>query len=202
MRNQCPYQLLCLTIVLVAHAPVTEASFYAGTAVLFSHSDLERLFTETTSDEHVGYKLDLGYDFNKYLAVQLAYQDFGPFDSGWKTRPSFEGPILERVRLESQSLAVSVIAKWPFAQRFNLLAEVGAEKWEIDYDVKLQDPFGPPGYTFNSDDEDIFVSVGVSYDIADDWGVSLKYYYRKQDTELNLDTLEHKTVAAWFYFKF
>ena len=92
-----------------------EAWEETGFDVLEADSNLDK--------GNMGFELALGYQFNKYLAVEAAYVDFG--DSKFKAEGSLSDggqPIdaTTTVKAGVSGPAVSVVGIWPFADNFAL----------------------------------------------------------------------------------
>lgn len=125
--------LLALTL-LASPMAMAESGWYLGLNVGASLStiDDERItssllgagFTTTSihdDDGDVGYKIYGGYQFNKYLALELGFFSLGEFAFDAKTTP--EGTLRGNIKLRGGNL--DVVGILPLIKELSLFARVG-----------------------------------------------------------------------------
>jgi OmpA-OmpF porin, OOP family len=123
-----------------------EPGFYAGAGVGSFGVDVAGY-----SARDVSFKVAAGYDFGKYLAMELEYIDGGaPEDFG--------------VSIETTGINASVLGTWPVSGQFELFAKAGMFFW----DIEIPD--------FGSDSgEDFSYGIGASYDFNESFGLRAEY---------------------------
>ncbi len=90
-----------------------------GRAAISSISDEER---DTT------YKVFGGYQFNRYIGLELSYFNLGKFSFDANTVPA--GRVGGKIKI--QGAALDVVGTWPLTERFSLLGRVGAQYAKTD----------------------------------------------------------------------
>tara|TARA_R110001583_G_scaffold63575_5_gene185989 strand:- start:353 stop:928 length:576 start_codon:yes stop_codon:yes gene_type:complete len=108
----------------------------------------------------------VGYRFNKYLALEGSYIDFGHY-----------GNNLSRAETDGYTAGLKVTL--PIADRVELYAKGGQLWYSTDYDVV--------GLSGNKDDEGVFVGAGVGFKVTDRFLINAEYTW--YDAEINLDNV-------------
>lgn len=128
--------LLCAYPATAVHAQSNDAYLYWGAGVGQSRLRVdetrisEALATQnlvTTGighdERHVGYKVFLGYQFNRYFGAELGFFDLGKFGYTATTTPT--GTLTSSFRVQGANLGL--VGTMPVTDRFSLLARVGAQ---------------------------------------------------------------------------
>lgn len=115
------------------------------------------------SGSDFAYNIFLGYNFNKYAGVEIGYIDLGePSDT---YRIEDEGTYKEEVDVELHGMDLAVIARYPFANDFDVHGKLGVIWWTPKITDKLTDV--DYGYwdkvTVEQDATDLLYGVGVAY---------------------------------------
>ncbi|RPA55662.1 porin family protein [Shewanella vesiculosa] len=108
----------------------------------------------------------VGYRFNKYLALEGSYIDFGHY-----------GNNLSRAETDGYTAGLKVTL--PIADRVELYAKGGQLWYSTDYDVV--------GLSGNKDDEGVFAGAGVGFKVTDRFLINAEYTW--YDAEINLDNV-------------
>jgi OOP family OmpA-OmpF porin len=74
-------------------------------------------------ERHVGYKVFLGHQFNRYFGTELGFFDLGKFGYSAATTPT--GTLNSSFRVQGANLGL--IGTLPLSENFSLLARVGAQ---------------------------------------------------------------------------
>ncbi len=96
----------------------------------------------------------VGYRFNRYVAVEGSYIDFGDY-----------GNNLSRADSDGYTAAIKGIL--PITNEFSVYAKAGQLWWESDYDVA--------GISGSYDDESLFIGAGLSYNFTKNFLVNAEY---------------------------
>ena len=108
-----------LLIGTASNAAIASPGVYFGVGLA------DAKLNETGIDNETGKKLFVGYQVNRFIAVEAGYNDFGSYDSSSISATS-----------ELDGLEVSALASYPIGTRFSVFGRLGI--WEWDYDVEGQ----------------------------------------------------------------
>ncbi|MGB1238825.1 MAG: porin family protein [Pseudomonadales bacterium] len=167
--------LICSALCTALISPLTQAEdagFYAGAsigrmAIDFDETSLNDATTNVA-------KLFVGYDFNRYLALEGTYYDA----STYKTNTAVKGDV--------SGYAVSIVGNLPVAENTKLFAKIGhfdgRDKWHDD--------------TVNGtiDKDGAIFGLGASYSLGD-WAIRAEYERAKDK-----DLIEMYSVGVQYKF--
>ena len=194
---------IALAMGLLAVSVVTQAETDRGVTVegLIGVADQEttiNAFSVDDSDTSLG--LRLGFQINKYIAIEIAYRDYGEAEDSFID--SFGDNINDTV--ESDSIDFGVKGMLPLGDKFSLIGRVGMARW--DYELSETDS-AFPGEVFKVDDDgtDIYYGVGAQFNVTEQFFVTAEYTVLEMDFELaGVLSGEHevKNLAISAGFKF
>jgi hypothetical protein len=121
-----------------------------------------------------GWSIYVGYDFNKYAAVELGWIDLGnPSDVVDKGSESFDGQSYQwktDIEASLDGMDLAVVGKVPLGESWDLHAKIGVIWWSPDVTWKYTETATgfesykyTEKYTESSDSTDLLVGVGVSW---------------------------------------
>ena len=149
--------------------------------------------------------VDLGYELNRYLAVEAGYLDLGTH-RGWGSvcRQTDEACIERLITLglcvdgsdcsaellaaqeaELTGLSLALVPRWPLGERFALRGKLGLIAWDSDV-VALGF-----GVTERFSGEEILAGVGLEYSLPGGLGILLEH------DELDLDASSTSLGLSW-----
>lgn len=108
----------------------------------------------------------VGYKFNKYLALEGSYINFGDYGNG-----------LANAETDGYTAALKVM--FPIVDRVELYAKAGQLWYSTDYKVV--------GFSGNKDDEGVFAGAGVAFKVTDRFLINAEYTW--YDAEINADNV-------------
>jgi len=108
----------------------------------------------------------VGYKFNKYLALEGSYINFGDY-----------GNSLANAETDGYTAALKVML--PIADRVELYAKGGQLWYSTDYDVV--------GFSGNDDGEGVFAGAGVAFKVTDRFLINAEYTW--YDADINVDSV-------------
>ncbi|WP_220775234.1 porin family protein, partial [Shewanella glacialipiscicola] len=108
----------------------------------------------------------VGYKFNKYLALEGSYINFGDYGNG-----------LANAETDGYTAAIKVML--PIADRVELYAKGGQLWYSTDYDVV--------GFSGNDDGEGVFAGAGVAFKVTDRFLINAEYTW--YDADINVDNV-------------
>lgn len=108
----------------------------------------------------------VGYKFNKYLALEGSYINFGDYGNG-----------LANAETDGYTAALKVML--PIADRVELYAKGGQLWYSTDYDVV--------GFSGNDDGEGVFAGAGVAFKVTDRFLINAEYTW--YDADINIDSV-------------
>ncbi|MGI2096044.1 porin family protein [Shewanella glacialipiscicola] len=108
----------------------------------------------------------VGYKFNKYLALEGSYINFGDYGNG-----------VANAETDGYTAAIKVML--PIADRVELYAKGGQLWYSTDYDVV--------GFSGNDDGEGVFAGAGVAFKVTDRFLINAEYTW--YDADINVDNV-------------
>lgn len=152
-------------------------------------------FTNTTSANSQGlaYKLFAGYEFNRYLAVELGYADLNSLE----TQSIITAPGAGRVFAETrtQAATLGLVGAFPVTENLALTAKGGAAYLHSSAMIDATGTGGSGQVKVSDSDVDPFYGVGIRYSIAHN--LDLRAEWERYDSDLDIDVL-----SAGFAVKF
>lgn len=142
-----------------AASAADDSGFYAGAGVGQTLVD-ERGY----DDEDTAFSVFGGYQFNRYFAVEGAYNDFG------KIEPEALGRDLE-----ADALSVTAVGILPFTDKFSAYAKAGFSRWNLDTEL--------PAVTGTRDDSGTDPTYGLGAEYRFNDAVSLRGEYSRFEVE-------------------
>jgi OOP family OmpA-OmpF porin len=116
-------------------------------------------------------KIGIGYKFNRYLAIDLAYMNLGTFE----TRVRTTGPSGE-ITAEDQitGTAFSIIGMLPVSENWSVFGRAGSLKWKETIEIRgcavsciLTD--------MSTKGRDGFIGFGGNWEISERWGLTAEW---------------------------
>jgi OmpA-OmpF porin, OOP family len=147
-----------------------------------------------TDDDSTGWRGLAGYRFNRYLAAELEYLDFGTshIHETYVVSDALPFPVPLTIEQDFSTdvsgPAVSALGKLPVGERFELFLRAGV--LFADSKVRsgqLQFPGNPSSVTYA--DRVLLGGVGVDWNFAGRWSARLEYQ-RSKNIEPNLEIAE------------
>jgi hypothetical protein len=136
-------------------------------------------------DEDNGYSIFFGLPINKDIDVEFSYNNFGEASLSGVSGNQFRlnGTLYEfnqtaTLKAEAKSYGVAVKPKLNINKNFDLVATLGAHKWDTDFSVSGTTVSG----SGSDDGVDLFYGVGLKANF-DAISVGLNYNIYKLDSE-------------------
>jgi hypothetical protein len=127
----------------------------------------------------VAWSGQFGYRINRYLAIELAYSDFGSFVVSETYDPppfaQFPGLFESEMRFEAAGASLSWLGRVPVGSRWEGFVRIGVLHADqaLTRSLRVVLP-GESGVEHASDDVPVF-GVGVAYGLSSDWTVRIEY---------------------------
>ena len=157
---------------LTAVSQASAQGFYIGGSVGESDADegnaIPDLITSGPVDgKDSGMKFFGGYQFNRNLAVELAYVDLGKVTySG-----TFGGLPVTGGRVETSGFNVSVVGTLPLNPSFSLFAKAGLFAWEAE----ARDITGGAPFSGKEDGGDLSFGFGGAYNLTKNFSLRAEW---------------------------
>jgi OOP family OmpA-OmpF porin len=166
-------KLALITICSALAFPVCAEGFYVVGAVGQTTTDLDTSavegpsagkpgFSSTTDGSDTGYKLQLGYKFNPYLAVEGGYVNLGR--ASYQAKQVGVGQLSHSFR--AQGLNVAAVGILPLGERFSLFAKGGLLMAQAESDETLTKYGYTTTYSFRSSKLSENLGVGMGFDLT------------------------------------
>ena len=145
--------------------------------------------TLATDDESTGWRGLVGYRFNRYVAAELEYLDFGTSEIHETYVVDDAGLLFPAALTIEQDFvtdvsgpAISAVGKLPLGERFELFARAGM--LFADSKVRMVQRLRPTSVTYS--DRVLIGGVGLDWRFADRWSARVEYQ-RSKDLDANID---------------
>lgn len=170
-----------VTGALLAASPAfaaDDAGFYVGAGLGQSSVKVDIVEGADFDASSTAFKLFGGYQFFKYLGVELEYIDAGDADDSW----SYDsGTFTERLKatIGFSGFNTSAVGILPIGEKFNLFAKLGFIYW--DADLKLQYTYTDIKGSFSESERDsdsgtdFSWGIGGTFKITPNLGVRAEY---------------------------
>jgi hypothetical protein len=132
---------------------------------------------DTRDGRSTGYKIRVGYQFIRYIAVEVGYLDFGSVDINdveYTCAPSQPPPCTYNINSKLHGPLLSAVGTLPMGEHWELLARVG---WlQASGITTIEDPDVPSSRQRLSDGNIGFnVGLGLRYKISDQLDAELNW---------------------------
>lgn len=114
--------------------------------------------TANVDDNATGWTLGVGYKFNRYVAVELGYVDFGSANATVNVTQPQVFSLSESVEAKGESL--DVVGFLPFSERFSLFGKFGLFNYNLDDTLSAPIPVTNPSASGSTYD------IGIGADIS------------------------------------
>lgn len=217
-RSRIPTVITFAALVLAGgQLSAGDSPWYAAARLGDSSVDarLGTRHTQLIDDQDSSTAFDVGYTINRYLAVELGYQDLGTHsgfgspclqsDDNCPERLASTGlcvegtectEVLVTLGARVDGLSIALVPSWPLARGLSLRGKAGLIAWDTDVD------FGRPfviravagdttrtGEPFSG--RDLLAGLGLRYDFPSGVGVLL------QHESFDLDAQTTSLGVAW-----
>lgn len=170
----------------------------SNTTVKYSDS-IDGVYDSMKSDfsgSDFAYNIFLGYDFNKYVGVEIGYLDLGVPTDTYKIED--EGTYKEKVEVELHGMDLALIGRYPFENNFDVHGKLGVIWWT----PKITDKFTEVDYgywdktTVEQDATDLLYGVGIGYTFDEHLVFSVDW----QNFEMSgVGDLVSGNTSAWLF---
>jgi OOP family OmpA-OmpF porin len=161
-----------LGLAVLLAASRASAQGYLGASLGSTDADDGNAIPElidagTVDGEDSGFKLFGGYQFNRNLAVELAYVDLGKLEySG-----TFGGLSVTGGKVQTTGFNASAVGIVPLSPSFSLFGKVGVFSWL----AKARDVTGGAPFAGEEDDADVSFGLGAAYHVNANFSVRAEW---------------------------
>ena len=147
---------------------------------------------EKSSDDSTSFGLRFGYQFNDYIAVEIAHHQYGE----WDDNSIDESGDSTNAKLDSSSISAGVKGILPLSDDFSLFARAGIAKW--DFKATVTDSSMPDEvFRLKEDDNDIYYGIGAEYSVNESISLGLEYSVIDMDWAVsNSETNENYSYST------
>ncbi len=203
-------QLVALLIIASPFAMAQDSGWYIGANVGPSRAKIDDIritsgllgagFATTSINDHdrdTGYKLFVGYQFNKYFSFEAGYFDLGKFSFNATTVPA--GTLDGQLKLNGENF--DVVFNLPFTEKFSIFARAG-----VNY-ANVKDSFSGTGtvYVLNPNPSERAANYkfggGLQYDFTKSFGMRAEVErYRINDAVNNKADIDMASIGLLIRF--
>ncbi len=189
-------QLLMACVLGAVTLPALADNLYVLGDVGQGKMDVDVGNDYTFSKTSTTYSFGVGYDINKFFAVELAYRDLGSVtDRGSYTDAGVQYNY--RDKTSATALQASVVGSLPISDEFSLFGRVGVGRIDADYDSVETSNTGSWSDSGSESKTRGLLGVGASYKITPEIALRAEYnqYAKWDDTKLSAFT-----IGATYHF--
>jgi len=124
----------------------------------------------TEDDKGTSYKIFGGYEFNKYFAAELGYQEFGSF-----SQTLTFGASVGKAELKGHGFFLDLVGKLPLSEAFSLFAKIGLAQTTVDATYTLTGIFVGCCSNTSASETDPRFGLGAQYNFNRQVGARLEY---------------------------
>ncbi len=202
----------CLALAPVARAADSGVYLDAGlglSRVSVGSSEVARQVESETGaaissislDENSGsFGVRVGYAFNRYLAVEAGYADFGDLEAEITADvldvDEFADELAQAFPSDAHGPSLSARVRWPFAGMWALGVRAGVMWWESDVDVKIVS--GGSGKARGSNDgTDLVWGVALSWRPSEQLEMALEFNQAELPESVSSVGLNVSWLTGW-----
>lgn len=192
--------LLCCAMATPSLAADNTAMFYLGgniSAVDFDLGDIESALDAAvtaaiatpgitadsdTQNLNVGFGLNLGYQFNRFVAMELGYRNYGVANTSFNATDGTD-VIVSEGEIAASGVGLGLIGFIPIGTTFNLFARVDAMNQRTSVETTTLDTFAGT-FTRVSDSK---TEVRVGYGIGMQWNFESCSSFRIEVSQVTSD---------------
>jgi len=191
-------QLLLACALSAFTLPAMAEGFYVFGDVGQGKMELDSSNDSKLSKTDTSFSVGAGYDYNKFLAIELAYRDLGEVaDRGSDFNGVDNYNFVDKIGITA--LQASVVGKLPISDVFNVYGRLGLASLDADYESReyYADGNNPSPYSDSTSKTKAVFGLGASFDVTSQLALRAEYsQYAKWD-DLKLSSL---TVGAVYKF--
>lgn len=131
--------------IAAALALAASSSFAAAPTGFYAGLDVGSTKIDNFDDSKAGLGGFLGYNFNRFVAIEMGYRQLGSWDIGG-------------VDVKAKQTHVSVVGSYPLAPQFDIYGRLGYNS------LRAEASFG--GFTYGDDTNGVLYGVGLNYDFT------------------------------------
>ena len=170
----------------MAAAPLSasaDSGFFVGGSIGAATLD-DDIDTFALDADSTSFRLNAGWQFSDFLAIEAGYHDFGKFDEELDL-----GGILSDVDIRADGYTLRLTTSIPLGSNLSLFGRAGAFIWEADARV---DGLRTEGF----DDENLYYGAGADFKVSErlsllgDW------------TRYELDDTESDVISIGLRYRF
>ena len=178
-----------VTIALLATTAFAPLAASADSGLFFGGSlgaatldeDFDGLGIDTNS---TSFRLNVGWQFNDFLAFEGGYHNFGNFDEVLDV-----GGVLSDVRVEADGFTLGATASIPVGDNFSLFGRAGAFFWDGDAEINKIVLARP-------EDENLYYGAGADFKVTDRFSLVGDW------TRYELEDTESDVISLGFRYRF
>lgn len=158
-------------LMLVGIGSAHAGNFRVGVGLGRATVEADDIALEDNTTAFEGF---LGWEFNRWLAVEVGYID------GGKAKDTIFGAVIEA---DTSAWAASVVGSLPIGDSFSVFARAGGLHWKADEEARIN---GTPVARTNVNGDDVFYGAGIA-GLVDNALLRLEYRFADlDDTNLKL----------------
>ncbi len=199
-------RLAALALILAGCPLLAQADdpFYVGVGLGTAHvtsSPEGGLASQSGSDNETSGSIFAGYQFNRYVAAEVAYVNSGTFSQNLQITGSNPYGYNASDKLETWSLAA--VGSWPVASQLALTGKLGIAETRLKQSLQYTSFFGPSYVTNNTGTKSgAIVGIGLLYSPVPHIGVGLNWDYYGTISDQSPASLKEDVLTVSLRYSF
>jgi OOP family OmpA-OmpF porin len=123
-------------------------------------------------DEDSSWRIFAGYQFNKYVGLELGYADLGQGEG----RATVTGVGSGTARFEAEAWDLVMVGMLPINERFSIFGKLGFARWDVDASATVSIPGRGTGVGSDSEDgTELTQGVGAQFNFTKNVGARVEW---------------------------
>ncbi|BAJ03861.1 outer membrane beta-barrel protein [Shewanella violacea] len=174
-----------------ANAADVDNTWYVGAGLGQANYEAVNVTGDYLSDDSdLAWNALVGYQLNKYFAVEAGWQDLGTLDDAHMRTDNGQN-------IEVDGFTLGLVGTLPLNEKWFLTGEAGAYQYHIAHQMTAD-------HYVSATDTAAYFGAGVGYNITDSLAISAKYrrFAGIDETEWNTADMDAQTVGVQMTYRF
>jgi len=164
-----------------------QTSWYAGLGLGQAFHDTDCTGLITCDDKDIAWKIFGGYQFNKYLGVEVGYTDLGKASLG---------DAVSTATLKVKGFEALAVGTFPINEQFEVYGKAGLFRWDLDVS-------DPTVGSISESGTDLTFGIGAKYNFSKTLGIRLEWQrYNDIGNDATTGKSDSDFIGVGIVFKF
>ncbi|NRD75597.1 outer membrane beta-barrel protein [Shewanella sp. VB17] len=182
-----------MSTISYANAADVDNTWYIGAGAGQNNYESVDATSHLGDDSDLAWNAIIGYQLNKYFAVEAGWQDLGTNDDTHLWSTGIDGSE----SIDVDGFTLGLVGTLPLSEKWFLTGEAGAYQYHLAHQMSAD-------YYVSTTDTAAYFGAGVGYKITDSLEVSAKYrrFANIDETSWNTADMDAQTVGIQMLYRF